>query len=57
MTGKITMKADGERTKAEVLIYDEISRWGVSASDFAREISSLDVDELDVRINSPGGGR
>ncbi|MDL9938691.1 ATP-dependent Clp protease proteolytic subunit [Gordonia sp. ABSL1-1] len=50
----ITAKADDR--SAEVLIYDEIDPfWGVSANVFAREIAALDVDNLTVRINSPGG--
>lgn len=37
------------------MIYDYIDPFGVSAQEFADEIKSLDVDQLDVRINSPGG--
>lgn len=48
---KITNKAN----VAEVMIYDEIGYWGVTASDFAKEIKDLDVDTIDLRINSPGG--
>lgn len=46
----------GDET-AEVMIYDVIGDWwdGVLAKDFAKEISELDVDELTVRVNSPGG--
>lgn len=40
---------------AEVLIYDFIDEFGVSAQQFATDIKALDVDQLDVRINSPGG--
>jgi ATP-dependent protease ClpP protease subunit len=48
-------KAGKEPTSAEVLIYDYIDPFGVSAQDFVNEIKELDVDQLDVRINSPGG--
>lgn len=54
----ITAKAEGDKRIAEVRIYDEISNnpyWGVSAKVFAEEIAALDVDELQVYINSPGG--
>ena len=54
----IQMKADGDRSVAEVRIYDDISNseyWGVSAKAFASEIAALDVDELNVFVNSPGG--
>ncbi|NKU49713.1 hypothetical protein GS876_10375 [Rhodococcus hoagii] len=44
----------------EILIYDRIgeSYWDdrpVSARTFVRDLADLDVDELTVRINSPGG--
>lgn len=43
-------------TIAEVLIFDEIGgSFGVNAKDFAAEIAALEVDQLNVRINSPGG--
>lgn len=44
---------------ATMLIYTEIGGMGVSGEDFAREIAFLDademVDEITVRINTPGG--
>ena len=40
---------------AEVYIYDEIGMWGVSAQDFARALADVDADNIDVRLNSPGG--
>lgn len=41
---------------AEVLLYDEIGGWfGTEARTFAEEIADLDVDDLTVRVNSPGG--
>lgn len=42
-------------TSAELMIYDEISWWGVDAKELATEISELTVDTIKVRINSPGG--
>ena len=48
--------SSGGKTSAEILIYDEIDPWfGVSAGDFANELNALDVDEITVGINSPGG--
>lgn len=49
----------GDR-KAEVLIYDQIGNGffteGVTAKNFVNDLNNLgDVDEIDVRINSPGG--
>jgi ATP-dependent protease ClpP protease subunit len=51
---RITNKA-GTKT-AEVLIYDEIGGWfGTPAADLVKEIRALDVDEIQLHINSPGG--
>jgi ATP-dependent protease ClpP protease subunit len=48
-----------ESSSADVFIYDEIgeSFWGggVSAQTMATELAALDVDNLSVYINSPGG--
>ena len=40
---------------AQVHVYDEIGYWGITASDFIRELSSLDATAIDLHINSPGG--
>lgn len=40
---------------AEMWIYDEISWWGVSADNFARDLRAVTAPSLVVRINSPGG--
>ena len=43
-------------TGAEVLIYDEIGAYGVSAKGFLAELGALpDTTPLALRINSPGG--
>ena len=43
-------------TGAEVLIYDEIGAYGVSAKGFLAELGALPEDApLDLRLNSPGG--
>ena len=42
---------------AEIIIYDEIGYWGITAKDFHDELEALGpVAEITVRINSPGGG-
>ena len=52
--GTFFAKAGGKR--AEMFIYDEISRWGISADSFSRELRTLGTAEaLDIYINSPGG--
>lgn len=41
---------------AEMLIYDDIGEWGISAREFVKELRALkDIDQLDLRINSRGG--
>lgn len=40
---------------AEVHIYDEIGAWGVTASDFVRDLASVSASTINVHINSPGG--
>jgi ATP-dependent Clp endopeptidase proteolytic subunit ClpP len=50
----IRAAVDGE--PAEVLIYDEIGMFGVTAKMFYDQLKALgDVDKVTVRINSPGG--
>jgi ATP-dependent protease ClpP protease subunit len=48
---RITAAQDGP---AELLIYDEISWWGICAVDVAAALATVTGD-LHVRINSPGG--
>lgn len=40
---------------ATIMIYDEIGFYGVAAADFVKEVNALDVDTIEVQINSPGG--
>jgi ATP-dependent Clp protease, protease subunit len=43
-------------TTAEILLYDPIGVWGISARQFVQDLAGLGmVDEITVRINSPGG--
>ena len=57
--GEFSMSAKSDNT-AEILIYDVIGEdffyGGVGAKDFVVQLAALgDVDEITVRINSPGG--
>lgn len=45
----------GNSEQAEIWIYDEIGGWGISAKDFIQELNKLNVQAIDLRINSPGG--
>ena len=44
---------------AEILIYEQIGEdfWGegVSAKEFVKDLQALDIDNIDLHINSPGG--
>jgi ATP-dependent protease ClpP protease subunit len=41
--------------EAEVLIYDEIGYFGITAQDFVKELDGLKAKTINLRINSPGG--
>ena len=44
------------RTEATIYVYDEISWWGCGAEWFVGLLNSmLDVNQIHVRVNSPGG--
>lgn len=45
----------GKGATAEVSIFDEISPWGVTANEFVRDLKALDVDTIELRLNTPGG--
>jgi len=39
----------------EVLLYDEIGSWGISAKDFVDQLQAVKAKTINVRVNSPGG--
>lgn len=41
--------------EATVHIFDEIGFWGITAQDFADEITKVNASVINVHINSPGG--
>ncbi|MFW2541525.1 head maturation protease, ClpP-related [Primorskyibacter sp. 2E107] len=46
------MEADGE---VEVLVYDQIGYWGITAEEFVREIKQISASTIHLRIDTPGG--
>lgn len=42
-------------TVADIMIYDEIGYFGVSANDFVRDLKALSSDKIELHISSPGG--
>jgi ATP-dependent protease ClpP protease subunit len=48
--------SDSKARNPEILIYEEIGgSFGVDAQDFIKELNDIESDEIDIRINSPGG--
>jgi ATP-dependent protease ClpP protease subunit len=49
-------KEEDAPSSTTVLIYEEIGgSFGVNASDFVTDLNNIDTDEINIRINSPGG--
>ena len=40
---------------AEVMVYDEIGMWGITAKKFCEDLSAITAKTITLRINSPGG--
>lgn len=50
------ISAKAESSAAKVYIYDAIGGWfGIDAAQLVRDIAALDVDEIELHLNSPGG--
>jgi ATP-dependent protease ClpP protease subunit len=53
------MADDGDEPKsktADVYLYDVIGGWfGLTADDFVRDVAALDVDTIELHLNTPGG--
>lgn len=41
--------------RAIVDLYDEIGEWGIPASQFVRDLRTIDAKTIELHINSPGG--
>jgi ATP-dependent Clp protease protease subunit len=50
---RIELRAAASGT--EILLYDEIGYWGVTAKDFTRTLAEAGAGPITLRINSPGG--
>jgi ATP-dependent protease ClpP protease subunit len=48
-------EAKADTRRAELRIYDEIGWFGTSARTFAQDLAALDVDNIDLYLNSVGG--
>lgn len=43
------------QNQADMWIYDEIGGWGITAQNLVAELSTLNVAQITVHVNSPGG--
>lgn len=50
---QIENKAD--TSAADVYIYSDIGMWGITASDFTRELRDITAPTIELHLNSPGG--
>lgn len=50
---QIVIRASGDT--AEIDLYDAIGAWGIRASDFKRQLNSIEARTITLNINSPGG--
>lgn len=50
-----SIKAAANDSPVEILIYDEIGYWGVTAEQFVSDLNAIDAESITLRINSPGG--
>lgn len=41
--------------EVEVMLYDEIGFWGITADEFRRQLDGITASTINLRINSPGG--
>lgn len=51
----LTLQAAAATGEAELLIYDEIGFFGITAKDVVQALQGVQADTLRVRVNSPGG--
>lgn len=51
----LAVRAATADSPSEILLYDEIGFWGVTATDFAAALKDAGPGQVNVRINSPGG--
>lgn len=49
------IEAKAGSKEADLFIYDTVGIWGVAANEFVKDLNALDVNTINLRINSPGG--
>lgn len=48
-------RIENKAGEADIYIYDEIGFWGTTAAKFASDLRDLDVKNITLHLNSPGG--
>lgn len=51
-----TVRNAAEDDTTEILIYEEIGFWGITADEFVQELNNIKSKSITLRLNSPGGG-
>lgn len=51
----LTVRALEDGDAVEVMVYDQIGYWGVTAEDFVREVKGIKAATIHLRLDSPGG--
>ncbi len=51
----LIVRASADLNVTEMLVYDEIGPWGITAKDFVSQLAGISTPGINVRINSPGG--
>jgi ATP-dependent protease ClpP protease subunit len=46
---------DKEKDEAEILIYDVIGGWGITAQSFIDRLKNITAKTINIRLNTPGG--
>lgn len=52
---RITNRRTNGAKTATLDIYDEIGPWGTTAKELVKQLRALDVEEIQMHVNSPGG--
>lgn len=48
-------RIDNKADLAEVWLYDEVGKFGITAAEFVNDLNGIKAPTIDVRVNSPGG--
>lgn len=53
--GETLRVVNATKGEADIYLYEEIGFWGVTASEFARELREITASRINLHISSPGG--